>query len=211
MNTLMTIIKSNSYAHDPVCHSFISQTLAKLKSNVQINEMVKFSNVVPFLQAISEFAVITIHSSGYFGDLAYTLILWARYLDALRFSSHPIFNYIPESTFQECVLNVNKAYITTFINQIDDYMDDDDDRNPVQNVDLVLKHCDQLGIMLTYQYDQMSEMMSTLATEQMVEIKKLLQQIDNDDNDNILNSEVGCQLKKRSGKWSMMMINDDCQ
>ena len=64
MNSLLRILQSSKHMDDQDCHSFIAQTLSKLKANLQLVEMVKFPRFSEFFQAVTQFVVHSIQSRG---------------------------------------------------------------------------------------------------------------------------------------------------
>ena len=180
---------------DPDCHSFIAQTLSKLKANLQLGEMVKFSRFSEFFQAMTQFAMLSIQSRGYLRDLPYVLILISRFLEAVRFTSVPIFNYMDEDVFKNCIFSVNQTYFQTFIHQVDDFLHNDE-FNPLHNIELILKHCDQLGTMFSYQYERVAELVVTSFDGFANQLVLLLKQAD----DGQLTEAGYSELKKMDGK-----------
>ena len=111
----------------------------------------KFKDFLVFFQAVTQFAVDTITTRGYFGDFPYILILWSRIVDALRFTSAPIYTFIPKDTLHDCMKSVCRAYVMTMVDNLGTFMNDEES-SPLSNIELIMKHEEKLSILLTFDY-----------------------------------------------------------
>lgn len=148
---LLSVLTNHTHLEDSQCHSFISQCLAKFKTCTQLSELLKFPEILPFYTQVSSFAISTIQESGYLGDFPYILLFWSRIVDALRYTSSPVYNVIPEHIIKESIQNVCQVYIDTFINRVDYYLENDID-NPLQNTDMISKYEEKIAVVMNFDF-----------------------------------------------------------
>lgn len=201
LQCFLTILSNKSLLEDEICHSNTAQALAKFKINVQFGEMVKFKDFLLFFQAITQFAVNTITTRGYLGDFPYILILWSRILDALRFTSAPIYSFIPQDTLRQSVKTVCRAYVMTLIDKLDGFINDEES-SPLSNIELTLKHEEKLSILLGFDYEYVFELIMSLFESHMVLLRTSLNQIQQQWNAN--------QKVNLSNEESHQIIECDC-
>lgn len=142
---------NKTHLEDRQCHLFISQCLAKFKTTTQLSELLKYSEFSRFFEQVTSFALDTIDQYGYLGDFSYIIIFWGRIIEALRYTSSPVFTIIPEHVVNEAIQSVCRTYIDTFINHVDDYIDNDLD-NPLMNLEVITKYEEKIAIIMNYNY-----------------------------------------------------------
>ena len=180
------------------CHSNLAQALAKFKINIQLSELVKMKDFPQFYQVITGFAVDTLTTRGYFGDFPYVLILWSRLLDALRFTSIPVFEFISRTTFEENVKCVCRAYVETLLNQMDRFMMEEESC-PLDNIELILKHEEKLNVLLTFDYHYLFELILKTFEQYQIGLRLLLNQIQqqwNETHELVLSNDQSKQIHK---------------
>lgn len=145
------ILQRNAHLDDGSCHSLFAQCLAKLKTNIQLGELIKFPEFPPFFHLLSLFASNTIQTRGYFNDFPYILLFWSRIVEAIRFSNAPVMSVIPQNQMDEDIDNVVRAFIFTFPSN--KQMWENELENPLENLEVLLKYEEKLGIVLCYRYE----------------------------------------------------------
>lgn len=148
---LNDVITQHTHLEDSQCHSFIAQCLSKYKAVTQLSELLKFPNFSQFYQQVTQFAVSTIETHGYFGDFPFILLFWSRIVEALRFTSCPVSSYIPEEVINESIQLLCRTYIQTFMDQVESFLDNEFD-NPLVNIDAIQKYEEKIAIIMNYDY-----------------------------------------------------------
>lgn len=144
-------MSNKTHLEDRQCHLFISQCLSKFKTTIQLSELLKYAEFSPFFEQVTSFALDTIEHYGYLGDFSYIIIFWGRIIEALRYTSSPVFSIIPEHVVNESIQSVCRAFIDTFINRVDDYIENDLD-NPLMNLEAITKYEEKIAIIMNYDY-----------------------------------------------------------
>ena len=194
----LIILSNQSILQNDVCHSNIAQALAKFKINIQFGEMVKFKDFHVFFQAVTQFAVDTITTRGYFGDFPYILILWSRIVDALRFTSAPIYTFIPKDTLHDCMKSVCRAYVMTMVDNLGTFMNDEES-SPLSNIELIMKHEEKLSILLTFDYQYVFDLIMNVFERYSLSLRTLLDRIQhqwNERHEESLSNEESKQMSE---------------
>ena len=171
------ILQRHTHLEDATCHSLFAQTLAKMKTNIQLGELIKYPEFPVFFKSLSVFASDTLLSSGYFTDFPYILLFWSRIVEAIRFTNAPVMSVIPQIEMDGSIDMVIRAFIHSFISN--QSMWENPLENPLDNVELLLKYEEKLGIVLTYRYDAVWSMVGDLMMAQRTEFNSLTQQMGN--------------------------------
>ena len=149
-------------------HSLVAQLAAKFKVNVQLGEMVKFPAFPAFFRQLADFAAASLRSRGYLGDFAYSLLLWSRLLEAVRFTSAPVFSYLPEREFHACVHGLCHAFVWTAVEE------GEKGEEALEALEQLLRVKERVATLLTFDYEAVLEWTAGIAERALLRLRVLL-------------------------------------
>lgn len=171
------ILQQRAHLDDPTCHSLFAQCLAKMKTNIQLGELIKYPEFPVFFKSLSVFAADTLVSSGYFTDFPYILLFWSRIVEAMRFTNAPVTSVIPQIEMDSSIDTVIRAFVQSFASNR--AMWENELENPLDNLELLQKYEEKLGILLTYRYEAVWGIVRDLMTGQLSVFNRLVQEMGN--------------------------------
>ena len=194
-------------------HAIVAQLLAKFKVNVQLGEMAKFPEFPAFFQSITDFAANSLSSRGYLGDFAYSLLLWSRLLEAFRFTSAPIFSFLPEETLRGCVHVLCRRFVWTAVER-SAALAGNEELNPLENVELLLRQRERVATLLTFDYEAVLEWTTSVVERGLLRLSVLLSGVRGEATDEARLQIAQCDRRggkglSRSGDWVVRAADGD--